>query len=79
MEKQNITDEEIEVLESCKSAKEWDQACDLIKKARNGKYPPDWWPKVKLSGLMERVLNSFGETGEIKCIPLDINKFIKKG
>jgi len=62
----NITETEIQMLEQCKSEQEWGNACDSIKKVRGGSYPSDWWPKVMLSGLANRVLNSFGSTSEIK-------------
>jgi len=62
----NITDEEIELLKRCKSDDDWNKACFDIKRPRNGHYPPDWWPKVKLSGLMDQVLNSFGADSDIR-------------
>lgn len=62
----NITDEEISMLKACNSESEWNAACTKIKQARNGAYPPDWWPKMKLSGLMDEILAKFGATSEIK-------------
>lgn len=41
----------------------YSQILDGIKNARSGDYPPDWWEKVKLSGLMDQIL---GEAAEIK-------------
>jgi hypothetical protein len=55
----NITTSEISALENCKSEKEWDQICDQIKADRSGNYPPDWYDKVMLSGLMSRVSSRF--------------------
>lgn len=47
----NITAEELERLRNTKNETEWNDACDAIKKARNGDYPSDWWAKVMTSGL----------------------------
>ena len=55
----NITDEEIKALEASKNEREWNAECDKIKRARDGQYPPDWWPKVSQSGLMHRVAASW--------------------
>jgi hypothetical protein len=62
----NITDEELLLLNDCLSEDDWNNACTKIKGARNGSYPPDWWKKVKLSGLMDAVLARFGETSQMK-------------
>lgn len=48
----NITEQELEKLKSTKSETEWNAACDEIKRARGGQYPPDWWTEVVMSGLM---------------------------
>ncbi len=61
----NITDEELQLLETSKSEDDWNSACDRIKEARNGNYPPDWWTRVKMSGMMDRILNKFGADSEI--------------
>ena len=61
----NITDEELEMLENCHSSEDWNAACDKIKKARKGQYPPDWWPRVKMSGMMDRVMARFGADSEL--------------
>ena len=60
----NITEEEIASLEACKSDTEWNAACAAIKAARDGAFPPDWWPKVVKSGIMKRVVEGYG--GEAK-------------
>ena len=62
----NITDEELAMLEACNSEDEWNSTCDKIKEVRDGRYPPDWWVKVKLSGFMDRVLAKFGSNSDIK-------------
>lgn len=63
-----LTDEEIAMFEACKSEEEWDSACDKVKKARGGKYPPDWWTKMKMTGRMDRIVNSFGGSTEMRIV-----------
>ncbi len=62
----NITDEELQEIETIQTAEAWVAFCDKFKAARGGAYPPDWWQKVKLSGLMDRTFARFGATTEIK-------------
>ena len=69
-----ITKEELERLEACQTADEWADACDAVKDARAGNYPEDWWPKVKLSGMMDRILERWDETSELKLIDMDTGK-----
>lgn len=63
-----LTNEDIAMLEAVQSADEWNAACSKLKAARGGLYPSDWWPKVKLSGMMDRILGRFGETSELKLV-----------
>lgn len=62
----HITDEEISLLNSTTSTDEWNTACEIIKKVRDGEYPHDWFPKVIMSGLMDKILSKFGSSSEIK-------------
>lgn len=62
----NITDEELARLKACTSEQEWNDTCSVIKKARNGNFPDDWWPKVMQSGLAESVAKTWGGTAELK-------------
>ena len=71
-----ITNEEIKKLEDCKSAGDWGNACDEIKSARNGQYPPDWWEKVKLTGMMDRILSRWGSDSELRVTDLDGNDLL---
>lgn len=64
----NITVEELQTLEGVQSMDEWNNVCEDIKKRRDGSFPPDWWVNVKMSGLMDRVMNRFGTTSEPKII-----------
>lgn len=50
----NLTEEELTRLKGCKTQTEWNQACDAIKRVRGGQYPPDWFPKVHMTGLMAK-------------------------
>lgn len=55
-----ITDEELRRLESSKNDEEWNSICDDIKASRLGNYPSDWWVKVMVSGLANRVAANWG-------------------
>ena len=74
----NITNEELSMLEACQSAKDWGQACDTIKKARGGDYPEDWWEKVKLSGMMDRIFSRWGGSGDLKLTTHDSFSDLRK-
>lgn len=71
----NITEAEMASLEACQSEDEWSAACDAIKGARHGAYPPDWWVSVRMSGLMESVLARFGRDANVRIVPLDVNRY----
>lgn len=62
----NLTQEELEMLEACTSPLEWQNACDKVKAARNGNYPNDWWQTMKLSGRMDKIMNRWGSNSELK-------------
>ena len=62
----NITNEELSMLEACQSAQDWREACDKIKGAREQCYPDDWWNKVKLTGMMDRILARWGEDSKVR-------------
>ena len=79
-----ITGEELTLLESCRSEDDWGKACDAIKGARDGEYPEDWWPEVKLSGMMDRIMGRWGNDSDLTLLDFDnktdmINYFKKKG
>lgn len=54
-----ITDAEIKTLNDANTEDEWNSACDVIKKARNGQYPPDWFLVVLMGGIMNRAYDRF--------------------
>lgn len=56
---ENLTDDEIKQLEAARSEKEWNDACDAVKRTRGGQYPGDWWSRVMVSGLAARVTSRF--------------------
>lgn len=66
----DITEQELAMLEAVATEDEWNEACDKIKKARNGTYPPDWWTRVRLSGMMGRIVKRFDGVTEPKIIPI---------
>ena len=57
--KMNITDKELEKLKATKTVNEWNSTCNEIKKARAGNYPPDWFEKVIISGLISDAKNNW--------------------
>ena len=60
-----ITDDELKDLEACQSAQDWRNATNKIKAARGGMYPDDWWDKVKLSSMMDRIMYRWGADSEL--------------
>lgn len=56
----NITEEELQLLRSTKNSNEWNDACQAIKKAHDG-YPIDWYEKVFLSGLTQKIADTWGQ------------------
>jgi len=62
----NITTLELASLEECQSPAAWRAAADKIKVARGGEYPPDWWSRVKESGLMDRVVARWDGDSNLK-------------
>lgn len=64
----NITDAEIALLKASRSSADWNAACKTIKDARDGAYPADWWPRIKLTGLMEEIVSSWGGDTEIRIV-----------
>jgi len=73
-----ITEEELAMLEACQSANDWSEATNKIKCARGQAYPEDWWEKVKLSGMMDRILSRWGESGEVKLTTNDSFSDLRK-
>ena len=67
----NLTQEELSILKACQSAEDWGDACDAIKEARGGMYPDDWWDKVKLTGMMDRILGRWGADSQIRSTSFD--------
>lgn len=61
-----ITEDELELLNQCRTANQWKMACNIIKSNHSGDYPSDWWKKVKTSGMMDRIMANWGETSELK-------------
>lgn len=61
-----ITDKELRNLESCQEANDWTIVVNNILRSRGGDYPDDWWEKVKMSGLMDKVFKRWGDSSELK-------------
>jgi hypothetical protein len=66
----NLTDDEMRMLQEAELPEEWDEACDAVKSARGGQYPPDWYSRVLQSGMLAR--KSFDT--EIRVLPLQLTE-----
>ena len=63
-----MTEQEVVALmESSKSADEWNANCDRVKQTCDG-YPSFWFKAIMLSGLAKRAMARFGETDEITVV-----------
>lgn len=56
-----ITEQEIQKLKDTKNEIQWNAVCYEIKAARDGAYPPDWWPKMMMSGLIDQISKSWNK------------------
>lgn len=56
----NLTLPELLLLEGARTEAEWEACCDIVKEARGGQYPPDWFQVMNLSGRMDRIFKRFG-------------------
>lgn len=63
---EHISDEELNQLRNCNSESEWNIICDLVKEARGGAYPHDWFAKVVMSRLINQVAARWGCSGDIE-------------
>lgn len=57
-----ITDAELATLEEAKNDTEWNNACQVIKTARDGAFPSDWYQKVMQAGVITRFLARLGDS-----------------
>ena len=72
-----LTDEELTMLEACQSEEDWSKACKAIKGARNQMYPSDWWDKVKMSGMMDKIMSRWGADSSLKLTDIDGNELFR--
>lgn len=61
-----IADGELSLLDQCKSVEEWDAAVAVIRKARDGNFPSDWFTRVERSGLAKMIFKRWGGTPQMK-------------
>jgi hypothetical protein len=60
-----MTEQEvIELMQSSKSEKEWNDNADEVKRRCNG-YPAFWFSAIMLSGLANRVTSAFGRDADV--------------
>ena len=73
----DITEDEIALLEECQTEEDWNFACDVVKQNRGGHvYPPDWFDKVRQSGMMARILARWGGP-RLTVKPVTINDLLR--
>jgi len=75
-DRDELTKHEIVLLEKAQTAADWGAACDFIKGRRGGDYPCDWWDKVKLSGMMDRVMSRWGADSDLTLLDGDTGEEI---
>lgn len=64
-------DEVVALMLSSRSAKEWDDNCDKVKKAFDGNYPPFWFKEILQSGLARGIMATFGADPDFKIVTTD--------
>jgi hypothetical protein len=57
----NLTEAEMIELKNTTNESEWNAVCDKIKAARKGSYPPDWFNKVLLTGVISEIAAKWGK------------------
>jgi hypothetical protein len=62
MEPTPITEAELATLESAKTDTEWNNACEVIKAARDGEFPSDWYERVMQAGVLIRFVARYGDS-----------------
>lgn len=62
----------VALMESATSSQDWNAKADQVKKACGG-YPPFWFKAIVISGLMNRVITSFGGDPSIRVSTPDSN------
>lgn len=66
-----MTREEVcRYMEKSTSEADWNKRCDKIKSKFGGDYPGFWYQAIVMSGLAQRVAESFGGTAEIQIAAL---------
>ena len=79
-----MNEQQLKMLEDCKTAADWRKACDAIKDSTGiGMYPDDWFEKVVQSGMMDRITARWGEDSSLKVtvfdrLPRDFHKMMGK-
>ncbi len=60
-EKVVTQDEVILLMDSSKTEQEWNDNCDKVKAAHDGRYPDYWFMSIVLSGLRDRCVEKFSK------------------
>jgi hypothetical protein len=62
----DLTDAELTMLWDVQNVAQWDRACLKIRRVRGGAYPPDWYRRVKGTGMMDEIFRRWGETPQLR-------------
>ena len=60
----------IDLMESSQTSQEWSDNCDKVKAACGGNYPSFWWPVMKLSGRMDKILARWDSDSSLRLTSL---------
>lgn len=55
----NLTDDEFRRALDTSNPLEWNDFCDEVKAARGGEYPPDWFERMLVSGVMATIFKNY--------------------
>ncbi len=58
-----LTDDEVKMMGASATEAQWNNNCELVKRAHGGGYPHDWYLKIIASGLMGRTADAFTKKG----------------
>ena len=62
--------EVIDLMESSKSARDWNDNCHTVKDRCEG-YPEFWWATIIQSGRADKIMSKWGDSSKISIQPLE--------
>lgn len=66
-----LRDDEFNAICAAQTEKQYYEAVDQMKRARNGEYPPDWWPRMVQSGMLRKISARWGGDDRVRMITGD--------